>query len=119
MKYAFILLATITIGFSCKKDESIKPMPDSYYHLADTDERIGQTLRFICVGGDTVFSDTLILTLQSISLSISKTEMFCYGFNYPVWSHKNLIISTEDAAQLKTLNFTNEDCKSAYFKLTK
>lgn len=117
MKRAFLILTIITTGFSCKKEDSLTPVSDSYYQLTNKDERIGQTLRFNCIGGDTIFSDTLILTLQSISLSMSKSEMFCYGFNYPVWSHKDLIISAQDASKLQTLNFTNEDCKSAYFKL--
>ena len=117
MKRTFLILTIITAGFACKKENSFEPIPDSISLQADKDERIGQTLRFNCIGGDTIFSDTLTLTLESISLSLSKTEIFFYKFNYPVWSQKDLTISAEDVAQIKTLNFTNEDCKSAYFKL--
>lgn len=76
-----------------------------------------QISKWKCVGGDTVFQDTLKLTLQNVWFDKkSKTEMHKYVFSYPVWNHCEWVATNYDAAVINQLSFSNEDCKTVYYQ---
>lgn len=118
-----LVFGIIAIAFiACRKENfSASQNKTSAITLSiNEDPRIGTIIKWRCVGGDTLFNDTLKLKLESVSLSGSKKqEQYFYTFNYPVWNYSTLCCSEQDLTQMNTLNFTSPDCKTVYFKLIK
>lgn len=76
-----------------------------------------QISKWKCIGGDTLFQDTLKLTLQSVWYDKKvKTEVHKFSFSYPVWSHCEWVATNYDAAVISQLSFSNEDCKTVYYQ---
>lgn len=73
-------------------------------------------LTWICVGGDTLFKDTLIMTYPYPYLEIKENTTVIYNFNYPVWQN-NLYVFWGKLEYYKELMFLNRDqTKSVTFK---
>lgn len=80
-----------------------------------TDPRIGTLMKWKCIGGDTIFNDTLIMKLQTITINLQNKEELFYSFNKPIWSYTNFKCISDDLPYLNNITFTGPDCKSATF----
>lgn len=120
-KYFFSFLLVSGINYSCVKDTKTPgALPSVTNPLVIEDPRLGTISKWYCLGGDTVFADTLILKLESVHLSAqTNKEQFYFSFSMPVWHHNNLSCSADDFVQLQELNFNGPDCKIAVFKKIK
>ncbi|MCC6683872.1 MAG: hypothetical protein IT247_02260 [Bacteroidia bacterium] len=115
-----LLLITAIVALSCAKKEN-KPANQQNNPLM-AESSVGEiiTSKWIFTEGDTVFNDTLVLTLKSVSLNKkSKSEVLTFSFNYPVWHTNSLACSREDYNGLTQLLFNNESCMTARFVLAK
>lgn len=115
MKIIFPLIA-IGLLASCGKKE-VAPN-DKQNTTFTAQSGIEDTLKsyWRCADGDTLFKDTLVLKLNSISFSKNKhEELLFFLFNYPVWNNQSLICNKNDYLSFTQLVFTNEQCKSVQF----
>lgn len=114
-----LFLAALAVGvLSCKKETlSTSQNKISSFNLnTSSDPRIGTIIKWKCFGGDTLFTDTLKMKLESISLKPKKNvEYYTFSFNQPIWTNTSLYCSSQDIQQMTQIAFTSPDCKTAYF----
>lgn len=116
LSYLAIVAASL---MACTKNGN-EPNPANQRTFAFETNPAATTISWKCIGGDTLFTDTLIFKLDSVWLDKkTKTEMQNYKFSYPVWHHNKFICSSEDAVAVQQISFSDEDCKSVCFKRIK
>jgi hypothetical protein len=118
MKMFLNLFPFLVLCCACTKDNTAPKISFTGNLSSLTDNLIGQQSKWKCTGGDTIFADTLILTLKAVTLNgPNQQEMLTYSFSFPIWNHKDLTCNAQDAGQLTQLNFVSPSCKSTCFVL--
>lgn len=118
MKTTLFSAAFIFAFFSCAKNTSA-PISNSTNSFNVEGPGSNQVvLAWKCIGGDTLFNDTLFMSLSSVWFE-HKVEMHKYTFSYPVWYRNEWVCTATDAIVIKNMSFSNEECKTVYFKRVK
>lgn len=114
MKKKFLLLFVSVIFYSCQK-QSISPNINIFPEQT-ANKYYPTKLTWVCVEGDTLFKDTLIMTYPYPYLEITENATAIYNFNYPIWQ-SNLYVFWGKLEYYEKLTFSNRDqTKSVTFK---
>lgn len=116
MKKTVFLFIIAVLFCACGKDSIAPDITIFPQQQPPTKEYYPQTLKWLFVGGDTLFKDTLVMTRKYSEHEMTETSSELYELNFPVWQttdvffigkvHRNCSWIFSNPNQTKSVTYT-------------